>query len=386
MRVAIIGGGITGAALAKEFVDRGAEVELFDAGGFGRLASHVGFAWINGSTEIPEYYRLKVDSNTLWRAYQTQLSRLAFLHLDGHIEWSTNANEVLDAYGSDGQKLEGPPTSPQERLRKKVAWLADVGWGAELIPRDQIQQIEPGLSLPAAVEEAGWYPKEGWLASHVAIASMLGYARDHGAKLHAYTGVDAVRTEGGAATGVLLENGSVINADVVVVANGYSAESMMETVDLKLVSAGTKGMTAITNPIATDLKAVVHTDNLSVRPDGAGRLMIRHHEFDSVVTHGQQPGDVSNIMDDLLERTRSVIPAAVDAEVVEMRVGYRPIPADGLPVIGAVPAINGLYVALAHGAVTLAPVMAEIVASEATTGQLDDRAASFRIDRFLNRS
>lgn len=383
MKVAIIGGGITGATLAHLFSTQGADVTVFDSGGFGMAATNVGFAWVNCSTEVPAYYRLKIDANRRWREMQAELASCQFLHLNGHVEWSTNANEVLDAYGSDGQLLDGPPASPQERLRQKVAWLGDAGFGARMIDAAELQRMEPGIKLPDSFTEAGYYPQEGWLSPHLAVGALMQSARLHGATLRPHTPVLGIASRNGKATGVRLAVGSEVDADVVIVAAGAQSAEVLGSVGAPLPLAGTDGMTAITTPIASTLRSVVHTDELSMRPDGGGRLMIRNHTFDRVVSAQHTLEDVSDVMADLMRRTTDLIPAAREAIVAEMRVGHRPIPADGFPVIGFVRGVEGVYVAISHGAVTLAPVMAEIAVAEVLEGTEDARAAEFRHDRFI---
>lgn len=48
-------------------------------------------------------------------------------------------------------------------------------------------------------------------------------------------------------------------------------------------------------------------------------------------------------------------------------VGIRPIPEDGFPVVGRAPGIAGLYVAITHSGITLAPAIDHFVADELLT-------------------
>ena len=51
-----------------------------------------------------------------------------------------------------------------------------------------------------------------------------------------------------------------------------------------------------------------------------------------------------------------------------VRIGTRPMPADGLPVIGPIPGALGAHVAVMHSGVTLAPAVAPLVVSEVVRG------------------
>ena len=63
--------------------------------------------------------------------------------------------------------------------------------------------------------------------------------------------------------------------------------------------------------------------------------------------------------------------------------GLRPLPADSLPLIGAVPGRPGLFVATGHGmlGVTLAPATGAALAPLVLEDRLVPELAPFRIDR-----
>jgi len=61
--------------------------------------------------------------------------------------------------------------------------------------------------------------------------------------------------------------------------------------------------------------------------------------------------------------------------------GIRPIPNDGFSAVGWTPGFDGLYVVVTHSGVTLAPILAELAASE-VHGSSEELLAPFRPDRF----
>lgn len=79
-----------------------------------------------------------------------------------------------------------------------------------------------------------------------------------------------------------------------------------------------------------------------------------------------------------------VAPGLADASLLEVRVGLRPLPPDGLPVLGQVPGWDGLLIATGHGptGLQLGPysgkLMAEMAQGQTPTVDL----TPFRIDRF----
>jgi len=62
--------------------------------------------------------------------------------------------------------------------------------------------------------------------------------------------------------------------------------------------------------------------------------------------------------------------------------GFRPMPTDGFPIVGAVPGTADLYVTVSHSGVTLAPILGEHVTRELLDGQHVEELAPYRPDRF----
>ena len=64
--------------------------------------------------------------------------------------------------------------------------------------------------------------------------------------------------------------------------------------------------------------------------------------------------------------------------------GLRPYPSDGLPVIGAVPGRDGLFVATGHGrmGITLGPITGKLIAQVILDGDSPRELEPFRIERF----
>jgi glycine/D-amino acid oxidase-like deaminating enzyme len=63
-------------------------------------------------------------------------------------------------------------------------------------------------------------------------------------------------------------------------------------------------------------------------------------------------------------------------------IGVRPIPEDGFPVVGRAPGVAGLYVAVMHSGITLAPMIGRVVADEILTGRRDGLVKPYGLERF----
>jgi hypothetical protein len=85
---------------------------------------------------------------------------------------------------------------------------------------------------------------------------------------------------------------------------------------------------------------------------------------------GQDAGDV--VLDRLLGQ----------AQLLRWWLAYRAMPADRLAIVGSLPWLDPLYLAVSHSGVTVAPVLGRLVAREVADGLL----APFRPGRFAERA
>ena len=82
------------------------------------------------------------------------------------------------------------------------------------------------------------------------------------------------------------------------------------------------------------------------------------------------------------ERIAAYLPPAKAAAYDFLTLGFRPMPLDGYPVVGAIPGAAGLYVVVTHSGVTLAPILGESVTREILAGERVDSLAPYRPERF----
>jgi glycine/D-amino acid oxidase-like deaminating enzyme len=78
---------------------------------------------------------------------------------------------------------------------------------------------------------------------------------------------------------------------------------------------------------------------------------------------------------------RRYLPQIVDASVESVGVGWRPIPLDGLPVVGHPLSVPGIYLAAMHSGVTLAPIIGQLAAMEILDGIRAELLDDFRYER-----
>jgi glycine/D-amino acid oxidase-like deaminating enzyme len=84
----------------------------------------------------------------------------------------------------------------------------------------------------------------------------------------------------------------------------------------------------------------------------------------------------------LLGEAAQYLPSVADAPLDRVTVGWRPMPKDGYPIIGACRDCANLYLAVTHSGVTLAPILGELAAMEILDGVEVQPLAPYRLARF----
>lgn len=175
-------------------------------------------------------------------------------------------------------------------------------------------------------------------------------------------------------------------ADVVVLAAGTATPSIAAQAGVTIPQEVSPGVVTRTDPRPQLLKTVslVHLPAIDEKrpeihlrqlPDGT--LHVGQGTQESLDRDDSQAH-----ADDLLARATHYFPALEDARAFPQPIGYRPMPADGLPVLGFSRGAPNLYVAMMHSGVTLAPLVSELATMEIVDGVSVAWLAPYRVERF----
>ena len=85
---------------------------------------------------------------------------------------------------------------------------------------------------------------------------------------------------------------------------------------------------------------------------------------------------------EIISRIQTKLRNIPKLRLAEVKIGIRPVPLDGMPVIGAVPGLVGAYTAIMHSGVTLGPFVGQLLASEILDGYESPLLKLFRPVRF----
>lgn len=367
----VVGAGAIGACTALRLAQRGVRVTLLDAAAPGNGTTASTFAWVGASPEgLRDYFEINVDGMTAHRRLALELGRDDYLVRTGCLTWAT------DPVG-------------QEAVAGRVRELAGLRYGAaEATPAWVNATLEPELRFEAGVELVAWYPDEGFVFAKPFVGAVLEAAGRAGVTIRGGCRVSELTIAGDAVRGVVLEGGERLAADLVVSCVGrWTAElAAMAGVEVPLVSPAVEqspavGLLVLTTPSRSSLRRMLFPDEVMIRPDGGGRVLIHADAFDRRITSGFATQPVPPIAEELREAAARYVPPLADERVEAASVGIRALPEDGLPVVGRT-AVDGLYAVVTHSGITLAPRLGELVANE-VVGDLDEPdLARFRPQRF----
>ncbi len=366
--VVVVGAGIVGASIAWRVASRGARVTIVDRAEPGSGASSHSFAWINaGAKEPVGYHNLNRRSLEMWPRFADALGEDVGLRWGGKVSWENDAEAA-------------------QSLRARVHQLQAWGYPSRLVSREELQELEPALSI-GAVAAAEYSENEGQVEPQMVVDACLNRLREMESAIVAGVEVTGLRTDSQDRVTSVQTTAGDIDADVVVVAAGTATTAVAAMAGVNVPQAESPGVVMRTSPMPSLLHnvPVVYAPPLEdgrreihLRQCPDGRLMIGEGDQESLAEDDSQAH-----ADDLLARACQHLPGLVGASAVPVPVGWRPMPLDGYPVMGFASEAPNLYVALTHSGVTLAPALSQLAALEICDGARADAVLGpYRPERF----
>jgi len=349
--ILVVGAGIIGASIAWHLVRAGARVTIVDPDTTGGVATPASFAWLNASWGNPEpYFRLRQRSMRGWTRLAGEAPGIP-LRWTGGLCW-------------DIPHAERAVYEAQYR-----AW----GYDIRRVGRAEAAELEP--SLREAPEDALFVAEEGMVEPVAATLALLADAERQGAQ-RVRAQVRALRRTGDRAVGVELNDG-FLAADEIVLAAGIATPNLAATADIAVELDVPPGLIVHSMPHPPLLNGLVLAEELHMRQTTEGRL-IAGADFG-----GADPGeDAGRTARDLFARMKGILRGAEALDFGFFTVGLRPTPKDGFPIIGRPGRVDGLYLAVMHSGITLAPAVGLFAAEELVSGRRDPLLAPYQATRF----
>jgi glycine/D-amino acid oxidase-like deaminating enzyme len=377
---AVIGAGIVGLAVADALCRAGASVTVLDRGALAGGTTNNSFSWLNATskTEDEAYHRLNAAGAAAWRALAREAGEVVIgLHPCGMIEWVDGANAEARA-----------------DLERRAERLATWEYPARRVDRRDLETMEPHMAFPPQAMGIHAFT-DAWLDPPKAASFLAERVREHGGRIF----------EGCAARGVSRKNGAIVAVETdeapiiagrVVIATGPDTSSVLakmsgnESFRTRSHVNLVPGAIIQTPPTAPFhwVRSVVYSEHhgsLHIRPAANGGLLLGGDDADGWIAKGHDEDLMRRIEKHLLTRARTYIPRLpvhLWIGKCQWRVGVRPMPSDGHSIVGSVPGDPGLYVAVTHSGITLAPVIGQCLSDCILSGKTPPLIEPFGYGRF----
>ena len=350
--IIVIGAGIVGASIAWHLTRAGAEVTIVEAAEPGGVATAASFAWINASWGNPEpYFRLRMRSFAEWKRIAADCPGIQ-LGWTGGLFWDL-PREELEAYATEYGR-----------------W----GYGIRRVDRAEAARIEPNLVAPP--DFALHVAEEGAVEPVAAAHALIDDAVRGGARLMPNARVTALVHENGRIVGIRATD-ATLRADEVVLAAGVASPELAATAGISLPLETPPGLLVHSHPHARLLNGLVLGDGPHIRQTTEGRI-VAGADFGGTDPGADPAGTARALFTDVQAMLKGGDALTLDFHTL----GYRPMPSDGFPIIGRAAGVDGLYIAVMHSGITLAPVVGLFATEELLDGRRDPLLAPYGLSRF----
>ncbi|SHK10956.1 NAD(P)/FAD-dependent oxidoreductase [Paramaledivibacter caminithermalis] len=357
--VVIIGGGISGVAIAYNLAKKGVrnvaviEKGYLASGSTGRCGAGIRQQW---GTEM-----------------NCRIAKFA-------CELFENANEELEYEGDiefkqGGYLMISSTEKEHEQFKKNVELQNSLGIPSRLLSLEEAKEIVPFLNTDGLVS-ATFCQKDGHLNPFHTTDAFARAAERLGVKIYKFTEVTSIITENNRIKGVRTTKGDISTNVIVNAAGGYSQQiGKMVGIDLPIYSE--RHQILVTEAIDQVLEPMVMSFSLNLYcqqvPHG-GLLMGRGDEGeprDLRITSGW------HFLEEMTKTITNVLPPLKNARMIRQWAGLYNITPDRQPILGPVDEVEGFYLAVGfsgHGFMfgpATGVLIAECILGEDTTLPID---------------
>jgi glycine/D-amino acid oxidase-like deaminating enzyme len=366
-RIAVIGGGILGASIALHCARAGARVTLFEKTAPAAGATSKSLAWMNPFVDDDHYMLLRLESIKRWHALDRALGMGATW--GGYVGFSDRAAD-------------------RGRFAVQARELAAAGFPTRALDRAALKQLSPEID-PGNLVEANWSELGGHVDPTFATGRYLAGATAAGARVVYPSPVTAIEPAAHGAT-VISPRGR-LPVDHVIVAAGVDAPGLLAPLGYRLPLLHRPGALVHAKPLPIltrhvydgpdplEWKQAANGSYVGLEASGPPDLPVHAEIRDHAMAF--PPGIADMHGKRILSKLAAYTPALARAEVDFVTLGFRPMPADEMPVVGPVPGVPGVSVCVTHSGVTLAAVLGAYMADEIVAGKVQPMLAPYRPDR-----
>ncbi|ACV48624.1 MULTISPECIES: anaerobic glycerol-3-phosphate dehydrogenase subunit GlpA [Halomicrobium] len=315
-RIVVVGGGSTGAGVARDLAMRGADVTLVEQGNLthGTTGRMHGLLHSGGRYAVSDQKSARecIEENRVLRDI---------------------ASHCVEMTG--GMFVKRPEDS-ESYFEEKLQGCADCDIPAEVISGERAREREPHLATD--VDKAISVP-DGAVDPFRLVVANAASAQEHGARIETHSKVTDLLVESGEIVGVEVEHGAksgdrvhgvqsgreTIRADHVVNATGAWAGRIGDMADLDVAVRPSKGVMTIMNVRQVD--TVINR----CRPKGDADIIVPHETTAILGTTDEEVEDPEDYpeeqweVDQMIETLSELVPMLADARSIRSFWGVRPL-------------------------------------------------------------
>jgi D-amino-acid dehydrogenase len=344
----VVGGGLVGTTLAYELTDRGATVVVVDRGDPGR-ASDAGAGILSPETNLDPAPGIFA------------VGRAAATHYENLIDRLNEDGDAETGYARTGSLLVAERPGDDVTMEAAAELILGRNVGVEELDPDAARRHFP---LLGSIRRALYNPDGRRVDGKVLRAALQAAAERRGVKWRQGTVTGIVGDAGAGRVHTVQTDDGDIQTGAVALCGGAWTEELAAAFRVVLPVGPLKGQIVHLRlpDIDTSEWAIVQPVlGFYLVPWPGGRIacggtMEATAGFDDRVT--------ADGVHQLLRECLRTAPGLGVAELVEVRVGSRPVSADGMPLLGLVPGWSNAFVATGHGTdgLLLGPLSAAVLA------------------------
>ncbi|WP_091028677.1 NAD(P)/FAD-dependent oxidoreductase [Microbacterium oxydans] len=336
-RIIVIGAGVIGASVAHHLARAGHDVIVLDSRTPGAGVTAASFAWVGMAKSPADAYAGSVRQRARpeFDRVLTELTAPIGLRPFGAVTWE-ESEDLTRAFVADHQAA---------------------GHRMELLTAREVLMREPGLR--DAPDVVAYAPDDVGIDPVAYTRALLQSAQEHGAEVRTGTTVLRVLSDGGGVRGVLTDRGE-LEAKSVVVAAGTASVGIAASAGVDIDVVGSPCCLLRFSTPRPLLRGILSTPELEVRQLDDTTLLAAEDVPEGFL------GDPRELAVSTLAAIRSSFVDAEDVRLEHAVIADRPIPAGDRPLVGPVPAMPGLHLAIAHPGVILSAEIGRVVAADHT--------------------
>jgi len=364
-RVVIIGGGIIGSLTGWRLAQQGARVTILEKGVLGREASWAGagiLCPIHPWLYPDRFSELVNESLAMFPALQQELRE----HTDMDVQWRRC-----------GLLIPEFPWDEHHHREAALRWSARFGWQVESLDAQAVRVHEPALA--DNVSSGLLWPDVAQVRNPRLLQAVRKVLQQSGIAIVEQAEVVSLDMQQQRVCGAVTADGRCFAADMVLLAAGSWSGALAEQMGLCLSVEPVKGQIVLLKGEPGVMRHIIKHDDAYFVPRQDGRILVGA----SMERVGFVPGTTEEVVQSLLQAMRRIAPGLQHCDIERSWMGFRPGSPDGLPYLGPVAAMPGLWVASGHyrNGVALAPVTAHLM-SRWMLGQVPDEDMwPFRVER-----